>query len=357
MAGATIQNVRFAGLASAVPGEPQTVVPSGELTEDDLKKVVANTGVRRRHLAATEVCTSDLCFAAAERLLDGLAWPRDSVDLLIFVSQTPDHVLPATSCILHGRLGLGKNCAAFDVALGCSGYIYGLSIAAHHLASGQFRRALLLVGDTISKLVSPADRSVAYLFGDAGTATALEYDPAAAPMHFELGTDGSGASHLQVAGGMFRQPSSEETRQLKARAGGNVRSDEQLEMNGAEIFNFTLREVPPLLRRILERAGLSPDAVQGWVFHQANRFMLDHLARRLKLSGETFFMALEDFGNTSSASIPLAITSQGGARLQSDSTRLVLAGFGVGFSWGATALTVSKPFLPPLIKTSTGVEA
>lgn len=355
MAGASIQNVRFVGLASAVPGEPQTVVPLAELAEEDLKKIVANTGVRRRHLVPAGMCTSDLCLAAAERLLEGLGWQRDSVDLLIFVSQTPDHVLPATSCVLHSRLGLGKHCAAFDVALGCSGYVYGLSIAAHHLASGQFRRVLLLVGDTISKLVSPSDRSVAYLFGDAGTATALEHDPSAPAMHFELGTDGSGASHLRVDGGMFRRPSSEETRQPRSRTGGNVRSDEQLEMNGAEIFNFTLREVPLLLSRILERSQFSPESVQGWAFHQANRFMLDHLARRLKLPAAAFFMALEDFGNTSSASIPLAITAQGEARFQSDPTRLILAGFGVGFSWGAAAIAASRPFLPPLIKITAGV--
>lgn len=354
MAGASIQGVRFVGLASAVPGEPQEVTALAGLLEADLKKVVANTGVHRRHLVPAGICTSDLCQAAAERLLNGLGWARDSVDLLIFVSQTPDQVLPATSCVLHGRLGLGKNCVAFDVALGCSGYVYGLSIAAHHLASGQFRRVLLLVGDTISKIVSPADRSVAYLFGDAGTATALEHDPSAPPMHFELGTDGSGAAHLQVAAGMFRRPSSEQTRQPRPRDGGNLRSDEQLEMNGAEIFSFTLREIPPLVTRILQRAGLGPDLVHGWVFHQANRFMLDHLARRLKLPAAAFFMELEDFGNTSSASIPLAITAQGEARFQSDPTRLILAGFGVGFSWGAAAIAASRPFLPPLIKITAG---
>ncbi len=341
-----ISGVRLAGIAAVVPGAPREVA-AGE-AGGELAKIIANTGVKRRHIVAAETCTSDLCAAAAERLLASLGWERTSIDLLVFVTQTPDYVLPATALVLHDRLGLAKTCAAFDVNLGCSGYVYALSIAAAHLRSGAAKRALLLVGDTISKVASPEDRSVAHLFGDAGTATALELADAAAPMHFVTGSDGGGAAHLQIPAGMFRTPSSEATRATRARDGGNVRSDEHLCMNGAEIFNFTIREVPAMLESVLRAAGWSATEVDAFVLHQANRFMLDYLTKRMKLPSEKVVLALEEFGNTSSASIPLAICARLGPRLGQAPARVALAGFGVGFSWAAVALEMHRVHVEPV---------
>ena len=350
MASGTVNHVRFAGLASAVPRGRQPVENGANITADELAKVTANTGVRQRHVAPADVCTSDLCHAAAERLLGELGWAKDSVDLVVFVSQTPDYVLPATSCVLHGRLGLSKGCAAFDISLGCSGYVYGLNVVSHMVSSGTYRRALLLVGDTISKVVSREDRSVAYLFGDAGTATALEHVAGAPSMTFELGTDGGGAEHLRIPAGGFRHRANAETAVVKAREPGNARAEEHLFMNGAEIFNFTLREIPGLMKRLLEQSGWSAESVDWWVMHQANRFMLDYLAKRMKLPADKAVVALENYGNTSSASIPLALSDKLGMALSVGQARLVLAGFGVGFSWAAVAVTLDKVVAPAVFE-------
>jgi 3-oxoacyl-[acyl-carrier-protein] synthase-3 len=295
------------------------------------------------------MCASDLCFAAADRLLDDLGWARDSIDALMFVSQTPDYRLPATSCGLQDRLGLSRRCAAFDVGLGCSGHVYGLWIASSLIASGGARRVLLLAGDASTQLCSPLDRSVALLFGDAGTATALEADAGAAPMTFVLGTDGTGRDNLIVPAGGFRTPHSQATAARVAGDDGNSRSAEDLFMNGAEIFTFTLREVPPLVHAVLQSAGWTVGDVDAFVFHQANQFMLQHLAKRLKLPQDRFVLAMEEFGNTSSASVPLAMSARLADRLRADSMRLVLAGFGVGYSWAAVALTCGPLAMPDVL--------
>jgi 3-oxoacyl-[acyl-carrier-protein] synthase-3 len=346
-----IAGLRLAGIASAIPAE-RTDVQATSPAAADLAKVMASTGVKARHVAPAGMCTSDLCAEAATQLLEKLNWDRASIDLLIFVSQTPDYVLPATACSLHGRLKLAKTCAAFDINLGCSGYVYGLSVAAAHVQSGAARRVLLLVGDTISKIVSHEDRSVAYLFGDAGTATALESSAGAPLTHFITGSDGSGAGFLQVPAGMFRAPASEQTKAVVAREGGNARSDEQLTMNGAEVFNFTIREVPAMINATLAAAHWQVEQVDRFVFHQANRFMLDYLSKRMKLPPDKMVLALENYGNTSSASIPLAICDQLQERLTTAPAKLVLAGFGVGFSWASVALEVDCPHIEAVIKKS-----
>jgi 3-oxoacyl-[acyl-carrier-protein] synthase-3 len=344
-----LMGVRVAGFAAAVPETQQDVQPTATVSVADLVKITASTGVKARHVAPSKVCSSDLCLASAERLLQGIGWDRSSIELLIFITQTPDYVLPATACSLHGRLGLSKSCSAFDVNLGCSGYVYGLSLAAAHLQTGAARRALLLVGDTISKVISEDDRSVAFLFGDAGSATALESSSDVARMHFVTGSDGSGAAHLQIQAGMFREPSNEQTRIVKQRQGGTSRNDEQLHMNGPEIFNFTIREVPPMIDALMQAAAWSPVQVDGFVLHQANRFMLEYLIKRMKLPPEKVVMALEKYGNTSSASIPLAICTHLRERVAGSPARLVLAGFGVGFSWAAAAVELDCPHVEPVI--------
>jgi 3-oxoacyl-[acyl-carrier-protein] synthase-3 len=231
MATGTIQGVRLAGIASAVPDRIRSLADEAPHFGDaDVARIAESIGVRSRHVVYGGMCASDLCFVAADRLLGELDWARTSVDALIVVSQTPDYRLPATSCGLQQRLRLSKQCAAFDVGLGCSGYVYGLWIASSLLASGGARRVLLLSGDTSTYFCSPADRSVALLFGDAGTATALEADGGAPPMTFVLGTDGSGRDNLIVPAGGFRTPHSADTAARVAGDDGNTRSAEDLFM-------------------------------------------------------------------------------------------------------------------------------
>ncbi len=342
--------VRVSGISSAIPERTLTVADVAQIFGAvEARKICENTGVQTRHIVPDGVCTSDLCFAAAERLIAEIEWERDSIDALIFVSQTPDYVMPATSCSLHGRLGLSKQCAAFDINLGCSGYVYGLWVASQLLAPGNVQRALLLVGDTVSRIVSPEDRSAAPLFGDAGTATALECDPDAAPIVFSLGTDGSGQDHLIVPAGCFRKPHTSETSKRSEREKGNIRSDEDLYMNGAEVFMFTLCEVPALVKSTLKAANWTLESVDGVIMHQANAFMLNHLANRLHIPTDKFVLALEAFGNTSAASIPLAITHTWSNRSPNQQLRLLLTGFGVGWSWAGAAMTCDKMTLPELV--------
>ena len=350
MAVTKLAGVRLAGIASAVPECVHGLADDAlRFGDSDAARISESTGVRSRHVSTDGICTSDLCLAACERLFEELGWERDSVDALIVVTQTPDYLLPATSCSLHGRLKLAKHCAALDLNLGCSGYVYGLWVATNLIASGGIRRVMLLVGDTISRIISPEDRSTAPLFGDAGTATALEQREGAPSMVFSLGTDGSGQNHLVVPAGGFRRPRTEQTKVRSVREGGNARSDEDLFMDGAEIFAFTLREVPALIGSVTEAAGWSSENVDAWVMHQANRFMLRHLAKRMKLPPEKVPLAIEEFGNTSSASIPLAMTYSLADRLRSEKMQLVLAGFGVGFSWAAVAVTCEHVSMPDLI--------
>lgn len=340
--------MRIAGIACAVPGGRYAAGDDAAFPASEVERVSKTSGIRSRHISPPDICTSDLCREAGRRLLSELAWNPSDVDALIFVTQTPDYVLPATSCLLHAALGLSTSAAAFDVNLGCSGFPYALWLGSLMLQSGM-RRVLLLVGDTISKIVSPQDRSVALLFGDAGTATALEAAPNAPEMFFELGTDGSGAGHLMVPAGSFRRMHSPETSALQERPGG-LASEEHLHMDGAEVFAFTLRRVPPLVKALLSASGWSMDEVDAFVPHQANRFMLEHLAKSMRIPAGKMILALEDYGNTSSASIPLAMTTTLQSRLASSELRLILAGFGVGFSWAGVALSAGPMVMPDLIE-------
>lgn len=355
MAIVRVENVRMAGLASSVPDFVRTVDDDVErFQSEDFRKIGESIGVTSRRIAPEGVCASDLCVAAAERLLDELDWDRDSIRAVLFVTQTPDYPAPATACTLQSRLGLSTNCAAMDINLGCSGYVYGLATAAQFvqgMAGGQENggRVLLLVGDTITHFVSPDDRATAPLFGDAGSATALEFSSAAEPIVFSLGTDGRGLNHLIVPAGGARQPRTEETGVRTPRESGNIRSDEDMYMNGAEVFSFALQEVPKMVRSTLAEAGWIIDEVDGVVMHQSNGIMLKHLRKRLKVDEENFVIALEGYGNASCASIPLAMTHQWAQAGRSKKRKLVLAGFGLGWSWGGAAVTCENMVMPDLV--------
>jgi 3-oxoacyl-[acyl-carrier-protein] synthase-3 len=350
MAKGEIAGVRIAGIASAVPIQAHGLENLEFIDPEQALKISANVGVKTRRIAPPSVCASDLCYAAAARLMRDLDWAPGEIAGLIFITQTPDYPLPATSHVLQARLGLPTSCYVFDINLGCSGFVYGLWIAAS-LMQNVKGKTLLLVGDTASRPISPQDQSVAPLFGDAGTATALEPSADATPMFFELGADGSGAQSLIIPAGGCRHPRDASTSVRTLREGQNIRSDEDVFMDGAEVFTFTLQRVPGLVKAILASAGCGLDGIDSVVFHQANKFMLEYLAKRIKIPPEKFTIALEDFGNTSSASIPMAITTTGlRERLQKSSARLLLAGFGVGLSWAATVLQCGPGVFPALVE-------
>jgi 3-oxoacyl-[acyl-carrier-protein] synthase-3 len=251
---------------------------------------------------------------------------------------------------LQNRLGLSTGCAAFDVNLGCSGFVYGLWLGGQIVAGGGVKRLLVLAGDISTRRLAPRDRSVVPLFGDAGTAMALEYDAEAPPMNFELGTDGAGFGSIIIPASGFRQPRVDATKIMAPGADGIERSPENIYINGADVFNFTIKRVPPLVEGVIAAAGLTKDDYDFFVFHQANAFMLHHLAKRLKLPPEKFIVNMETVGNTSSASIPLAITMSIGDAVRAGHKRLLLCGFGVGLSWAAASVTLGPLVMPePLI--------
>ncbi len=346
---AVVDGVRIAGVRSVVPAARHSYVETPEpFSAEEAAKLLDSTGVHSRRILPRPYCISDLCLCAAEGLLHQLDWDPASVDVLIFVSQDADYVLPTTACVMQPRLGLPRSCAAFDVPLGCSGYIYGLWMAGRLLGGSSGRRALVLAGDNSTRYLRPDDRSTLPLFGDAGTATALEAAPDAAPMPVVVGTDGTGAGHIFVKAGGKRdclipgdEPWTEDERRRLFR-------DARLHLNGAEVFAFSLRAVPPLLRDVLEHAGTTMDAIDRVVLHQANKFMLEHLRKRTKIPAEKFVVDMHDFGNTSSATIPLALCHRLSTILAERSHRLLMAGFGVGWSWGAL-ITEVGPIAPPAV--------
>lgn len=330
---ARTSGARIVGVVSCLP--PRVVENDAFLEQfgDGVAEVTKMTGVERRYYVEEGVTTSDMCFAAANRLMDKLGWERDSIDGFIFVTQSPDYPLPATACLLQDRLGLSTNTIAFDVNLGCSGYPYGLWMTMAGIQTGAMRRVLLAVGDISSRTIDATDRSTALLFGDCGTVTAIEAsDGDDADATFILGTDGRGGENLVL-------PTSRH-RNVKAEGKFEGRDLGMVYMDGAEIFNFTLKSVPPLIRESVELAGKSIDDYDAFLLHQANKFMITHIAKKAKLPKDKVPINIDRYGNTSSATIPLLMTTDMAESLATDSRQIGMFGFGVGYSWASASMKV-----------------
>jgi 3-oxoacyl-[acyl-carrier-protein] synthase III len=343
------ENVKISGISVCVP-EPvveNLKFGSNVFSSDELINTITNIGVNFRHVAPSGICTSDLCYEAAVDLLKKRLVNTEEIGAIIFITQTPDYRLPATACILQKRLGLSKSTLAFDINLGCSGYIYGLSVALGLLSQPAIKRVLLLVGDTITKCVSSHDRSSSLLFGDAGSATLLEAFSGSQTVYCSLNSDGSGAESLIIKGGGYRKQSSIYTLKLTEAQDTSKRSLENLYMDGPEIFNFTIREVPKDLRTILEFANTPIESIDYFFFHQANKFMIDYLAKKLKIPTDKYPISLNEYGNTSSASIPLTIATVKDS-LNSYSKKVILSGFGVGLSWGTILIMLNDCEILPI---------
>lgn len=318
---------------------PERVVSNEELVAEfpewTVEKIAAKVGVERRHVAADDETAGDMAIKAAERLLaDNADIRREDIDFVLLCTQSPDYFLPSTACTVQHRLGLPTSCGALDFDLGCSGYEYGLALAKGLVVSGTAHNVLLLTSETYTKHIHPRDKGNRTIFGDAATATVVAAEGFASIGAFSLGTDGGGAGQLIVRTGGMRHM--EPLGDVEFDEGGNPQSSDHLYMNGAEIFAFTLRAVPPMVRDTLAKNGLGMDDINLFVFHQANSFMLDHLRRKLKISPDKFFTNLANVGNTVSSTIPIALCdAKAEGRLHGN---ILLAGFGVGLSWGATIL-------------------
>ena len=333
--------IRIRGIACELPctrvDNAELVRQFGTWTED---KIYQKTGIRERRVATTEL-VSDLATGACERLFaDSPSFDRNEVDMLLLCTETPDYYMPATACLVHRRLGLRPDSGALDYNLGCSGFIYGLALAKSLVFSGVARNVLLVTADTLSKTVNPMDKSTRTIFGDAAAAILVGTGESGGAIGgFVLGTDGSGAEKLLIPAGGFAIPRSAEPAVVRPTLLGNVRSQDNLYMNGPEILDFTVRTVPGCVRGVLERHAMTMEDVDLFVFHQATRLILDHLRKEMEIPEERFYVCMEQTGNTVSSTIPIALAEAVREGRVRPGSRVMLVGFGVGFSWGATILT------------------
>jgi len=329
----------------------RSFLPENKLTNEDLAKqfgdwhagqILSKTGVAVRGVARDDECASDLGVAAARRLFEAGICAPDEIDFLIFCTQSPDYFTPTSACLMQDRLGLKTSCGAVDINQGCSGYVYGLALAKSLVEAGTAQTVLLVTADTYMKFINRRDRSLLTLFGDGAAATLIRASEAESELigPFVLGTDGRGANQIIVKSGGMRCRATPETSIEKEDSSGNWRSDQNLFMDGGDVFSFALRTVPATLQELLEKASLTIDQVDFLIPHQANKFVLERLRAKLKFPADKFWIDMENCGNTVSSTIPIALESalERGRIKRGD--RVALVGFGVGYSWGGTMIEI-----------------
>lgn len=348
MAFLEFKNVRIAGICCSVPKQcysnlhptPEDAI-SGDYSPEEFVKA---TGVEERRWSDT-LCSSDLCYEAANKLLDELGWERNDVQALIFVSQTHDYIMPCSACILQDRLGLSKECYAYDCTLGCSGWVYGMSQVLSLLSSGTIKKGLLLCGDAKKKAQTPRDT----LFGFAGSATAVEFKEGASGFKCHFGTDGSGYDAIIIPDGGSRNQVTPESF-IPEEYDGRMMHRLEIRMKGMDVFSFGISTAPKSVKKLAEHYGFDYLDADYYVFHQANMKMNNMIVKKLKLDPEKVPNCMAHFGNTSSSSIPLAIVTQIQKPMKEKSLKLICCGFGVGLSWGSISFETDKIVIPDLVE-------
>lgn len=348
-------NIGITAMAGAVPSH---VIDNLKYTEffpeNQAKEIVDKVGVYERRFADEKTCSSDLCFSAAQKLFLDNGIDRSEIDLLVFISQTPDYRMPATAITLQHRLGLPSTCIAFDINLGCSGFIYGMSVVYSMMQNAGLRKALILDGETRSKVYSPRDRRSAFIFGDGGVAALVERDAMFGETTISMNSDGCRANLIMIKAGGYRHMSSAET--VKERVVdefGNMRSEEHGYMKGGDVFNFVIREIPRDIKKTLEDIGRTPDDMDYFVFHQANNFINSYIAKKLKLDVAKIPHTIEKYGNTSSVSVPLTIISELKGKLNGQKT-LMLSAFGVGMTWATAVVSFVDTKISDIVEVCNG---
>ena len=344
MAFLELKNVRIAGIATGVPKHIEYTKDNPEISSGyNYEEFIKSTGVEQRRVDNT-LTTSDLCYAAAERLIEDLGWNKKEIEALIFVTQSPDYLTPATACILQDRLGLSKECYASEVSLGCSGWVYGLSHVASLMTTGCIKKALLLAGD--GKFVLPIPDPLA---SHAGTATAIEYDEGNEGFKFHFGTDGSGWDAIYIPDGGTRNGISPESFELEE-VNGRKMCRLQSRMNGMDVFAFAISTAPKSIKKTLEHFNVSLDKIDYCVLHQANLQIDEVIRGKIKLPSEKVPYSLSKFGNTSSATIPITINIELKGKIENKHTRLICCGFGIGLSWGTVLFDTNNIVLSDLVE-------
>ena len=323
---------------------PEEILTNQQLLAEfpkwSVEKVATKIGIKERHISGTDQTSGDMAELAAMKLFEEYRISPNDIDFILLYTQSPDYFLPTTACILQDKLGISTRSGAVDFNLGCSGYVYGLSIAKGLVFSGTAKNILLLTSETYSKRLHQKDKSNRTIFGDGASATLISTDGFAEILNFSLGTDGGGAENLIIKTGAFRNPNSKND--ILFDDVGNPVSSDHLYMNGLEIFNFTLKNVPIFVEDTLKKNALSRDNISLFVFHQANKYMMNILRKKMRIEEDRFFYYIEKVGNTVSSTIPIALKEA--QKENKFFGNILLAGFGVGYSWGGVVLNCNTQF-------------
>ena len=333
----TVNNVRITGMSACVPSlvEDNRTLPIYKDPNDALK-VIASTGIERHHRVDPGTTASDLTVKAVERLLSDLNWSPEEVDCFAYVCTSRDYIAPQTACILQDRLKLRKDCCVFDLPFGCSGWVYGMSIVSSLMSHGSFKRAILVAAETNTLNRNLRDTAVRPLFGDAATATALQYDPKSShPMNFVYGVDGSGFDAVWAPCGGMRNPVTPEALEEKMVSPGVYRRGVDMIVNGMDVFGFAIKEPPRSLKELIATFSIDVDTVDLLLLHQANKFIDEKIRKAVKIPPEKTPYCLEEYGNVTSASIPLTMVTRCGEQLAGSEKHCLACGFGVGLAWAS----------------------
>lgn len=347
------QNTVVRGIAAAVPLTTVEIRDMYRPEWGNVEEFIAATTVERLHRTLPGQTASDLCVAAADKLIEDLDWKRDTIEAIVLVTQTPDfYFVPATACHIQERLGLSKNCLAFDITLGCSGWVYGIGVLSSLVNNGMIKRAILLAGDTCSKTANPEDQGSSPLFGDAGTATAIEYCDTCGNEGIKaaLFTDGDGYDAIICKEGAFRIPVTADSFPGFEDVHGKIRPPFCGEMDGMSVFSFAISQAPKSIKALIEHFDINRDNVDILALHQANLMINQKIIKKTKLDNARYPQSMRDFGNTSCASIPLSLVTEEAYALRTQKLNIIGCGFGVGLSWGAVSLTTDHIVVPSLIE-------
>jgi 3-oxoacyl-[acyl-carrier-protein] synthase III len=333
-------NVGIRALSATVP---QKIVKTRDLTAfftiEEIDKFIDATGVEERRFIDAEKCASDLCYKSASEIFDKTSISRDEIDMVLFVSQTPDYKSPGTSIILQNRLNLKTSTIVYDINMSCSGFVHGLLMAYSFLNQPEINNILLMVGDTLSKMISPKDKGTGMLLGDAGIAAIIGKGQQFKESYFSMNTDGAYVDYVKIPAGGSRIMSSEETLRMQKHEDGSIRSLEQVIMVGTDVFSFAISELPRDIKRLLEFAGISINEIDKYAFHQANNFMTNHIIKRAKADPTKLLNSIRKYGNTAGTSIPLCMVENRDEIKNNDT--ILMNAIGAGFAYGTVLLNIA----------------
>ena len=353
MAFIKVEKCAIRGISGCVPSQVEENIDLPFYSsKEEAEQVIAATGIERRHVSPRDITASDLCLKAAEKLIQELGWEKDSIDLLAFCTQTPDYLNHPNSFVVHEKLGLKESTMCLDFYHGCPGWVVSLSSVSQLVGGGSIKRAILLDGDTVSKVLNKNNREERPLFGDAGTATALEYDEYASPIYFNIGTKSEDGVAIASLDGGYRNPFTIESlsRRLKAIEGTLPMEEVTSKMDSMDVFSFAITKVPKAIKKMCSEFDIEINSVDNLVLHQANKLIIDNVAKRLKIPTEKVVVGLRNYGNTTSVSIPLAMLSERIDILSTTKQTNVVCGFGTGLAWGAAFFETKNIICPQIIE-------